>query len=416
MKFFLLILENIRRNKLRTTLTALGTMFLVLVITGVWSILVFIDQQMTEKAQNVKAIVTEKWRVPSQMPYSYKASLIEGASSRPEDLRPDDYMTWTFYIGFTEKDPAKRSFENFVFAFVMEPEKVMTMLDDLDSLPPEEDASLRAAVDKLKTTRNGIILGPNFLKNLNKKVGDRFTLFGLNYRDIDLEFEVVGQFPSGRYNTSSVIRRDYFNAAMEQYERQKGQKHSMADHTLNLVWLKVKSSGDFNQVASQITSSPLYSNPTVKVETSAAGVAAFLASYRDLLWGFRWIVAPAILLSLSLVIANAISISVRERQSEFAVLKVLGFRPGQILLLVIGEALLIGVTSGLLSAGLAYLVINKAMGGVPFPVAWYTAFPIPVSAIVWGAAVGAGTALAGSLIPAWSARTVKVSEVFSRVA
>ena len=47
MKFFLLILENIRRNKLRTTLTALGTMFLVLVITGVWSILVFIDQQIT---------------------------------------------------------------------------------------------------------------------------------------------------------------------------------------------------------------------------------------------------------------------------------------------------------------------------------------------------------------------------------
>ena len=46
---------------------------------------------------------------------------------------------------------------------------------------------------------------------------------------------------------------------------------------------------------------------------------------------------------MALVIANAISISVRERRTEMAVLKVLGFRPGQILVLVLGEALLIGV-------------------------------------------------------------------------
>ena len=55
-------------------------------------------------------------------------------------------------------------------------------------------------------------------------------------------------------------------------------------------------------------------------------------------------------MSLSLVIANAISISVRERRMELAVMKVLGFRPLQILVLVLGESLLLGVTAGFVAA------------------------------------------------------------------
>jgi putative ABC transport system permease protein len=43
-------------------------------------------------------------------------------------------------------------------------------------------------------------------------------------------------------------------------------------------------------------------------------------------------------------------------------------------------------------------------------------FDIYPDAIWWGLVFGAATALAGSILPAWSARTVRVSEVFSKVA
>lgn len=129
----------------------------------------------------------------------------------------------------------------------------------------------------------------------------------------------------------------------------------------------------------------------------------------------RWLLSPAILITLSLVIANAISISVRERSLEMAVLKVLGFRPGHLLTLVLGKALLIGIGSGLLSAGLTYVLINKVMGGIKFPIRFFPAFFVPLNAIWWGLAVGGLTAFAGSILPAWSARTVKVSDVFSKV-
>jgi putative ABC transport system permease protein len=129
----------------------------------------------------------------------------------------------------------------------------------------------------------------------------------------------------------------------------------------------------------------------------------------------RYLLTPACLASLSLVIANAISISVRERRKELAVMKVLGFRPLQILVLVLGESLLLGVGAGLFSAGLTWYAVNHIVGGMPFPIAFFPRFYIDDGALWWGPAIGGLAALAGSAGPAWSACTVKVTDVFSKV-
>src|SRR5262245_11113186 len=132
MKFFLIILKNVRRNLLRTTLTSLGTMVLVLVITLIWSVLDFLDKATADKANNFKVIVTERWQIPSRMPWAYAATLREGAAREADDVRPDDWMTWQFYGGSFESDPAKRSIENTVVAIATQPDKVPTMMDELE--------------------------------------------------------------------------------------------------------------------------------------------------------------------------------------------------------------------------------------------------------------------------------------------
>src|SRR5262249_44907973 len=156
-------------------------------------------------------------------------------------------------------------------------------------------------------------------------------------------------------------------------------------------------------------------DPEVKCETASSGVASFLDSFRDLFWYIKYPLVLAILFTMTLVLANAISISVRERRGEMAVLKVLGFRPGQVLGLVLGEAVLVGAVSGLLAATITYTVVNYGLGGIPFPIMWMSKadFKIPLDAFWWGLAVGVGTAFAGSIIPAWSARNVKPAEVFA---
>ncbi len=416
MKFLRLIYQNLWRNKLRSSLTAVGTMVLVFVVTLVWSILGFLANATTEKPANIKAIVSERWRIPSMMPYAYAASLKEGAATEPEHLKPSDNMTWTFYGGSI--DPKKRTFESIVFAFCLEPKKLLTMMDGFDDLPADsaDRKTLEAGVAKLEQNRQGILLGRDRMERLKKKIGDRFIIHSFNYKGIDLEVEVVGTLPARRYDQSAAMNIDYFLSAIDAYKQQhNGQAHEMAAKTMNLVWLRVPDTQSFTQVAAQIQESPQFALPAVKVQTASSGISTFLEAYRDLLWGMRWLLAPAILVTLAVVIANAISISVRERQTEFAVLKVLGFRPGQILVLVLGEALLIGIASGVISAGGTWLVVNQVAGGIPFPIAFFPKFLIPADAWWWGLAVGGGTAFLGSFIPAWTACRVKVSEVFARV-
>ncbi|MCO6456424.1 MAG: ABC transporter permease [Pirellulaceae bacterium] len=415
MTFLLLIVKNLTRNKIRSVVTALSTMVLVFVCTLVWSILAFLDSVTAEQSQNLKAIVTERWQLPSQMPFAYASSLSEGAASDPDDVQPEDAMTWQFYGG--SLDPKNRTRDNSLFAFGLEPDKLLTMMDELDELPPERKAELAAVVDKMRGNRQALIVGRNRLAAINKQVGERIKLFGLNYREIDLEFEIVGVFPEGRYDNAAAFDREYLLAALDAWPAtHNGRPHPLAEKTLNLVWLRVPDMQAFTQVDQQIEESPLYASPSVKCETASSGRASFLEAYRDLIWGMRWLLGPAILVTLALVIANAISISVRERRTEFAVLKVLGFRSHHVLLLVLGEALLLGVTAGLLSAGLTYYFVNNVAGGIPFPIAFFQAFYIPLDALGWGAGIGVLTALLGSALPAWSARSVSVSDVFAKVA
>ncbi len=417
MKLLLLTVKNMRRNLLRSTLTALGTMVLVFVFTLIWSVLSFLDAITAEKTQDLKAFVTERWQIPSQMPFAYAASISDGAPRQPGDVHPADSMTWQFYLGTIDKE--KRTRENTFFAFALAPEKLATMMDEIElkSLPAKDAAEMRSLIDVMKQKRNGAIVGWEKLKQMHKQVGDRFTVNSFNFKDIDLELEVVGQFPEGRYNQTSVMNRDYLNAALDAYPRaHNGEKHPLADKSLNLVWLRVPDVDAFSSVQHQIMKSPLYTQPAVKCETAASGIASFLESYRDLIWMMRWLLAPAILLTLSLVIANAISISVRERRREFAVLRVLGFRPRQILMLVVGEAVALGGFAGLASAGSTYYVIDHVFGGFNFPIAFFGAFFIPVSAIGWGLSAGVTTALLGSVVPAWTASGIQVTEALAKVA
>lgn len=414
MKFLLLILKNVRRNLLRSSLTALGTMALVLVVTLVWSLLAFLDQITSEKKQNLKAIVSERWQFPSQMPFSYAETLADGAAREPTDVKPLDSMTWQFFGGVLDKENVTR--DTRMFAFAMEPRKLVTMMDELDSLPVDQKRDLEAIVEKMEINRQAIAMGKDWLRILGKRIGDRITLYGLNYRGIDLEFEIVGVFPPGRYDKSVVMNRDYLNGEVDKWPREhNGQQHPMADRRLGLVWLRVPDMNAYSQVADQIENSPLYSSPTLKCETASSGIASFLDAYRDLIWGMRWLLTPACLVSLSLVIANAISISVRERRKELAVMKVLGFRPLQILVLVLGESLLLGVTAGFVAAGLTWYGVNYIVGGMPFPIAFFPRFYINDGALWWGPAIGGLAALLGSIGPAWSACTVKVTDVFSKV-
>lgn len=422
------IARSLRRNLLRSALTGVATVVLVLVITLVWSVLAFLDKQTEAKSQNLKALVTEKYENPSQMPYAYAEAISEGAPSKKGDYRVDpnkDAMAWSFYVGTLE--PGKQSRESILFFFAMDPRKVLakdehgkwtSMMDDIDEVPEADKVKLLAALKDMEQNPYKVIMGKGRMAAINKKIGERIKVTSLNYPDIDLECEICGELPGARYDQNAVMNYDYLDGAIKAYNKgkSKDQWHSMTDKSLALVFLRVPNIPTYDKVAAQISNSPEFRSPAVKCETLSSGIASFLDSYKDLLFGLRWLLVPSLLVTISLVIANAISISVRERRMEMAVLKVLGFSPNQILLLVLSEALLIGCLSGLVSAAGTWLLVNQLIGGIALPIGFFNRFFVDGAAPWWGLGIGATTALIGSVVPAWSARSVKVSEVFSKVA
>jgi len=219
-KYSSFIYKSLRRNFLRTTLASMAIMVLAFVVTLVWSILIPLDAAMTEQTKDFKAIVSERWQVPSQMPYAYASTLEEGGYTHPGDIRvkPEDSMTWSFYGGTT--DPEHLSFENILFFFAMDPRKLPTMMDELENIDPK-------MIERMEKQSDGCIIGRDRLKKLNKKVGERLKVTSLNYRGIDLEFEVIGMFPDNpRYNQTAVMNRDYLQRALDQYQQKKRQEAS----------------------------------------------------------------------------------------------------------------------------------------------------------------------------------------------
>jgi putative ABC transport system permease protein len=418
-KFLVMMFKNLRRNLVGTSLTYLATFAGVFVVAMIWSVLAFLDNVMTEKAKDVKVIVTEKFQVPSQMPPSYDAGLAAEATSLPPGMAADpkkDLMTWTFVGGATDLN--NRTLETLLFFFATDPDAVLTMMDGLDvnTIGPVERRRLEGYVREMKSNVRGVLLGHDKLQGLKKRVGDRIKVYSFNYKDVDFEVEIIGELPRGQYDMNAIMNREYFLRTLDAYERSHGQRHPLAEKSLNLFWARFPDQQGYEQYAARIGQPGRFSSPAVKAEMFGAAVSSFLDAYKTILWGMRYLMAPAILGVIVLIMAISFSISVRQRQKEMAIMKVLGFAPWQILVLILGEALLVGGLSGAISTTAAWGIINHVFGGFALPIGFFGKFKVANAALWWGPAVGSFAAVAGSFFPAWSARRVKVTEVFSRVA
>jgi putative ABC transport system permease protein len=417
-KFAIMMFKSLRRNLVRTSLTYLATFTGVIVVAMIWSVLRFLDLAMTERAKDVKVIVTEKFQIPSQMPPSYEPGLSGEASGLPDGLAADpqkDLMSWAF-VG-TSTDPDKLNLQTMVFFFAQQPKTILTMMDGLDeaTIGPAERARLEGLVRAMESNIRGVILGQDRLKMIGKEVGDRIKVFSFNYRELEFEVEIIGTLPRGRFDQNAIMNVEYFRRTLDAYERAKGQRHPLAEKSLNLYWARFPSKEGFERYADAVSQPGKFSSPAVKVEMSSAAVSTFLDAYKDILRAMRLLMAPLILGVIVLIVAISYSIGVRERQTEMAILKVLGFAPWQILVLVLGEAVLVGSLSGAIATTAGWVGINKLMGGFSLPIGFFGKFMVADAALWWGPAVGACAAALGCFLPAWSARRVKVTDVFSRV-
>jgi putative ABC transport system permease protein len=428
LKVVVIMFRGLRRAPLRTSLTYLAIFVLTLVLCLIYSVLYMIGNATSEKEANFKAIVTHKTTIPSQMPPGYyeefKRVCLEDipkeyAAAHPDApplvIRDADIMSWSFVLGTTDKVNQRK--DNMVFLFALEPDKVLTMMDGLDDLTGEEKELLEKGCKAMTDNPRAVVMSKSRLKQLNLQVGQKVKLYGVNYPNLLFEFDIIGELPEGKYEGVTFMNKAYLIKQLEGFQRDttanpKGEVHPMMEKCINLIWVRLPNKEAFELLSGKVNDRSKFNKVPIKLETASSGIGSWLGAFKDIFWGIKFILVPAMIGIMSLVVANALSISVRERRTEMAVLKVLGFQPRHVLLLVLGEALLVGLLGGGMAAVLAYTML----GSFKFQIVFFGAFFVPINALVYGPALGMAVSFAGSILPALSAKDVKVAEVFAKVA
>ena len=241
-----LVFRSLRRNLLRTALTYVALFVLTGMLTFIYSLVSFLGDFTAEKEGSQLVVMSEKFSIPSMMKPSYPGQLRNIIETKlPAEHRPKDidksFMTWSFVGGSLASETGKRTQENSLFMFALDPKAIRNgMMDEQGLNPtdlgPEGWAEMLRILDLVEQDKRNVVIGEDRLKVMGKKVGDTMTMYGLNYSEIEFEYKIVGAFPAGtRMGMSAAMRFDYLTAKLDEYAAKKGKQHPFADKCVNLV-------------------------------------------------------------------------------------------------------------------------------------------------------------------------------------
>jgi putative ABC transport system permease protein len=176
-------------------------------------------------------------------------------------------------------------------------------------------------------------------------------------------------------------------------------------------WYVVKISDPSRAVELSRTFDEMFANSTAETKTTTE--KGFVEGFAKQIGDVSTImiaISSTVLFMFGLVAASTMAQSVRERTSEFAVLKTLGFSDGSILALVLGESLFIAFTGGLLGLGLAWLFVRNGdpTGGM-LPI-----FILPVRELAIGVALMVLMGLLAGVMPALAAMRLRITDALRR--
>ncbi|HEV2318635.1 MAG TPA: FtsX-like permease family protein, partial [Verrucomicrobiae bacterium] len=338
MKFFHLIWSNLRRKKLRTSLTLLS----LVVAFMLFGLLAAIQEALVggvALAGADRLIVREKVSIINLLPASYEG--------RMERIPGVDFATHQTWFGGIYQDP-----KNFFMQNPVEPEKFLKMHPEF-ILPPDEEKAWLA-------TRTGAIVGRRTAERFGWKIGDkipiRSAIWALPDGNYTWTFDIVGIFDGkdkGTDTTPLFFRYDYFDEARDQGNQNWG-KGKVGWYTI-----RIKDPSQAAEVAKRVDDE--FANSPAETRTEPEG--AFIQAWASQIGHIVVIVAAilgAVFFTILLVAGNTMAQAVRERTGEFGVLKAIGFTNAQVVMLVLAESCVLAVIGGVVGLGLAS-VITPAM-------------------------------------------------------
>jgi putative ABC transport system permease protein len=339
MKYLHLIWAALFRRKTRTLLT-LVSIIAAFLLFGMLDAVRTSFNQAGQSANGAQ-------RLQTGSKLSFIQTLPQSLESQIAQVPGVKMVTYANWFGGAYQDP-----HNQVFSFAVEPNYI-------DLYPEiEVSAAERKAFDD---TRTGILVGEKLAKRFNWKVGDKIplqsTIFPDRQGSKNWTFDIVGILHSkdkksgGFFDQMLLLHWKYFD---ETTPFNRG--------TVGWYVTRVSDVNQADKVAKAIDAISANSDHETRTQTEQAATANWMKQLADigLIVGS---IMGAVFFTLLLLSGNTMMQAVRERTSELAVLKTIGFSNQAVLAIVLAESVLLLLLGGVIGLGLASLIIPVVSAG-----------------------------------------------------
>jgi putative ABC transport system permease protein len=382
MKFSRLIFANLFRKKVRLILT-IGSFAVALFLFAFLSIVRGAFLGNAELASANRLVAINRTSIINLIPLSYKDKIL-----RIPGVSVVTHNNW--FGGIYQNE------NNFFPQFVIDPEGQRQVFPEL-VVPDDQWANF------LKD-RQGAIAGAKTAKRFGWKIGDRIPIKTTLYGGGAWEFNLVGIYHGTRAQddeTQFWFRWDYFEEKIP--AAVKGQ--------IGWYVIRIDKPEDAPRIAKAIDKEFENSPNETKTEAESAFAANWVKQFGNIQFLIVTIGA-VVFFTLLLVTGNTMAISVRERTSELAVLKAIGYSDRAVLFFVLAESLAIALFGGLLGLLLAIVatpVLATALASM------LPNLVLPASVLAIGLVVALIVGVAAGLLPGIGAMRMRVVNALRRV-
>jgi putative ABC transport system permease protein len=373
-----LVLRNVLRNRRRSLLTLASSaisLALLALLIAIYQGFFYAEDSSPSEARRI--IVRHRVSLTQTLPASHQARI---------DSVPGVEVSsaWTWFQGkYKDEKP-----ENFFARFAVDADRIFKLRQDWIASPEQ--------VKAFEKSRTACAIGEKIANRLNIKIGDRVNIKGDIY-PVDPELTVTTIFQHPPNTEALIFHREYLTELQS--------KSSASRDTVGTFALLASTPDQVPRISKAIDTMFENDPAPTRTESEKEFGRSFLAFLGNIKL-FLAAICGAVTFTILLVSANTVAMSVRERTRELAILRTLGYAPGEFLALVLAEAVVISLLGGAIGIGIGALLSKAAAagsGGFPVPgVKWQAVVIVMSMAAVIG--------LLAALVPAVSASRKNVVE------
>lgn len=380
-----LVLRNAFRHKLRTTLTMVGIV-VAIVAFGLLRTIVDAWYAGSEASSSARLITRSSISLVFFLPLNYAQKI-----RQVEGVKSVSWMSWFGGVYITEA--------NFFPQFAVDAPTFLGMYPEYRL----DDAERKAFL----LDRAGAVVGRKLADKYGWKVGDRIPLRGTIFPGTwTFTLRAIYDGADNKVDeTQFFFHWDYLN------ETVKARFPRRAD-LVGLYVVEIREPAQAAEISQRIDATFKNSLAETLTETEKAFQLGFVAMTEAILVAIET-VSFVIILIIMAVMANTMAMTARERYSEYATLKAIGFGNGFVALLIFAESLGIALAGGALGIALTFPIADWFAGqmGTLFPV-----FFVSTDTVAMQVAAALTVGVVAALIPAWRAAHVRIVDGLRAVA